>query len=221
MEQNIIDIRAVPSNLHLNINGTKSTFDLSLKKFGHLGFLIYSIPMTVSLTEHKIMKLEKFCKDNILTILNHHLHLVDGVIVKPLLHINVKGTSCYLQMSKSIMWEDKKRKYCKWYNYDHFLLGYTIRYLLHGCSFNRERKLKTKTERILDRNIFNNIYWMLLTSEIDFLFLHKTTKICFIEIIIIFFSNMASFQDNNFTTSNLQIGWNTFNSSTMRTCLLK
>ena len=40
-------------------------------------------------------------------------------------------------------------------------------------------------------------------------------------IIMIFLENMVCFQDNNYATWNLQIGWNIFNSSMIRTCLLK
>ena len=57
-EQNIIDSRAILANLGFNINYGKSVFN-PIKKLKHLGFVIDSRLMTVSLTEQKVNKFKK------------------------------------------------------------------------------------------------------------------------------------------------------------------
>ena len=60
VEQNIIDNRAILPNLGFIINDGKSVFNPT-KKLEHLGFVIDSRPMTVSLTDQKVNKLKILC----------------------------------------------------------------------------------------------------------------------------------------------------------------
>ena len=54
-EQNIIDSRAILTNIGFNINYGKFVFNPT-KKLKHLGFVIDSRLMTVSLTDQKVNK---------------------------------------------------------------------------------------------------------------------------------------------------------------------
>ena len=63
MEQNIIDTRVILKNL--DINDGKSAFNPT-QKLEHLGFVIDSRLMKVSLIDQKIKKLENLC-NNILS----------------------------------------------------------------------------------------------------------------------------------------------------------